>query len=389
MDPSAYGAAAPTGTSMTDDSPTEAPSADAVAERLLGATLGAVDLLSVFLGDRLGWYRSLADDGPATAPQLAERTGTDARYAREWLEQQAVTGLLRLDTALDTALDTDGGPDARVFSIPPGTAEVLTDPHSLNLLAPVARMFGAVGAALPRLLDAYRTGGGVSWDDLGDDAREGQSDANRPWFEHRLADALAGVADLHDRLARAGARLLDVGSGGGWSSIALGRAYPGATVHGIDVDAPSVAMATGNARAAGVADRVTFSHGDAAALAEGPYDAAFAFECVHDMPRPVEVLAAVRRALAPGAPLVVMDEAVAETFAPDGDDVERLMYGYSLFVCLPDGRSTRPSAATGTVLRPSLLREYGAAAGFSELEVLPIEDFAFFRFYRLTEAGTT
>ncbi|MFD6446138.1 class I SAM-dependent methyltransferase [Promicromonospora sp. NPDC060204] len=376
MDPS-------TNTAPTDPAPTDPASAEAaaVSERLFGAVLGTVDLLSAFLGDRLGWYRSLADDGPATAPQLAERTGTDARYAREWLEQQTVTGLLRLDS--------DGAPDARVFSIPPGTAEILTNPHHLDLLAPVARMFGAVGGALPQLLDAYRTGGGVSWDDLGDDAREGQSDMNRPWFEHRLADALAGVADLHERLGRPGAQVLDVGSGGGWSSIALGRAYPGAAVHGIDIDAPSVAMATENARAAGVGDRVRFSHGDAAHLPEGGYDAAFAFECVHDMPRPVEVLAAVRQSLAPGAPLIVMDEAVAETFAPDGDDVERLMYGYSIFICLPDGRSSRPSAATGTVLRPSLLREYGAAAGFSEFEVLPIEDFGLFRFYRMKEAGTS
>ncbi|WP_020014418.1 class I SAM-dependent methyltransferase [Promicromonospora sukumoe] len=358
-----------------DTSP-DAPTAEAVAERLFGAVLGTVDLMSTFLGDRLGWYRSLADDGPATAPQLAERTGTDARYAREWLEQQTVTGLLHLDS--------DGAADERVFSIPAATAEVMTDQHSLSFLAPVGRMFGAVGPALPRLLDAYRTGAGISWAELGDHAREGQADANRPWFEHRLADALAGVTDLHERLARPGAQILDVGSGGGWSSIALGRAYPDAAVHGIDIDAPSVAMAAANARTAHVDDRVRFSHGDAAELPAELYDAAFAFECVHDMPRPVDVLAAVRRSLAPGAPLVVMDEAVAETFAPDGDELERLMYGFSLFVCLPDGRSSLPSAATGTVMRPDRLREYAQAAGFETVEVLPISDFGFFRFYRLT-----
>jgi SAM-dependent methyltransferase len=355
---------------------TDPTSGDAVAQRLFGAVLGTVDLLSIFLGDRLGWYRSLADDGPATPPQLAARTGTDARYAREWLEQQAVTGLLRLDS--------DGAADERVFSIPPGTAEVLTDQDSLNFLAPIARMFGAVGPALPRLLEAYRTGGGVSWDVLGDDAREGQADANRPWFEHQLAGALAGVDDLHGLLSRPGVRILDVGSGGGWSSIALGRAYPAATVHGIDIDQPSVSMAAENARASGVADQVRFSHGDAADLPADHYDVAFAFECVHDMPRPVEVLTAVRKSLTPGAPLIVMDEAVADAFAPDGDEVERLMYGYSIFICLPDGRSSRPSAATGTVMRPSRLREYAQAAGFHEFEVLPITDFSLFRFYRLS-----
>jgi SAM-dependent methyltransferase len=358
------------------DPSTDTASADAVAQRLFGAALGTVDLMSTFLGDRLGWYRSLAEEGPATPPQLAARTETDARYAREWLEQQAVTGLLHLDS--------DGAADERVFSIPPATAEVLTNQHSLNFLAPVGRMFGAVGPALPRLLAAYRTGDGISWDELGDHAREGQADANRPWFEHQLAEALGGVEDLHRLLERPGARVLDVGCGGGWSSIALGRAYPAAEVHGIDIDAPSVSMATENARVAGVSDQVRFSHGDAADLPADRYDVAFAFECVHDMPRPVDVLTSVRRSLVPGAPLIVMDEAVADSFAPDGDEVERLMYGFSLFICLPDGRSSSPSAATGTVLRPSRLREYAEAAGFGEFEVLAIEDFSFFRFYRLS-----
>lgn len=126
-------------------------------------------------------------------------------------------------------------------------------------------------------------------------------------------------------------------------------------------------------------------HGDAAELTPGTVDVAFAFECVHDMPRPVEVLAAVRQALVPGGPLVVMDEAVAETFAPDGDELERVMYGYSLLVCLPDGLSHPPSVGTDTVMRPSILAGYAASAGFSRCEVLPIEDFGFWRFYLLQE----
>jgi SAM-dependent methyltransferase len=334
-----------------------------------------MDLLAIYLGDRLGYYRSLAEDGPATASQLAERTGTDPRYTREWLEQQAVTSLL--------ALDPSSSPDDPVFLLPDGFRTVLTDGSSLDYLAPVARLVASVGPALPDLLEAYRNGSGVSWDDLGDDARMGQADANRPWFEHRLADALAAIPDLHDRLGRPGARVLDVGFGGGWSTIALARAYPDATFTGIDIDAPSVAMAREHVAAAGLEDRITLLHGDAGSLEGEGYDAAFAFECVHDMPRPVEVLSAVRRALAPGAPLVVMDEAVADAFAPDGDEVERLMYGYSLFVCLPDGLSSAPSVGTGTVMRASTLAAYGRDAGFATCETLPIEDFGFWRFYRL------
>lgn len=365
-------------TDSSTDSPSDGPTGDATdraAQRVLDAVLGAVDLLSIYLGDRLGWYRSLADYGPASATALAVRTGTDPRYTREWLEQQAVTSLL--------AVDPVSGSADPVFSLPDGMREVLTDTSSLAYLTPVARLVGAVGPVLPELLAAYRDGSGVSWDDLGDDARTGQADANRPWYEHRLADSLASVPDLHDRLSSPGARVLDVGCGAGWSTISLARAYPDATFTGIDIDAPSVAMALDNARAAGVDGRVSFTHADAGTLAGEEYDAAFAFECVHDMPRPVEVLTAVHAALAPGAPLVVMDEAVADEFAPDGDEVERLMYGFSLFVCLPDGLSSPPSVGTGTVMRPATLAAYGRDAGFSSCETLPIEEFGFWRFYRL------
>jgi SAM-dependent methyltransferase len=351
--------------------------ADELAERIFGALLGTVDIMAVYLGDRLGWYRSLAADGPATAPALAARTATHPRYAREWLEQQAVTGLLAVD-----APSHDG--DTRVYSIPAATAEVMTDESSLNYLAPLARMFGAVGPQLEGLLDAYRTGGGVSWDQLGTDARESQADANRPWYELQLGGAIAGVPSVHDVLSAPGATVADVGSGAGWSSIALAKAYPGATVRGFDIDAPSVAMATTNASQEGVSDRVSFTAGDAAAMPQGGFDVAFAFECVHDMPRPVEVLAAARRSLASGGFMVVMDEAVAEEFAPDGDELERVMYGFSLLVCLPDGMSGTDSVGTGTVMRPSTLRRYAEEAGFTGFEVLPIDGFGFWRFYRLS-----
>ena len=193
------------------------PTADDVAERIFAAGLGTIELLSVHLGDRLGLYRALADLGEPTAAEVAARSGVHERYAREWLEQQAVTGLL-------TARGAD---DARRFAMPDATREVLLDPTSLNYLAPLARMFAASAAKMPELLTAYRTGGGVSWDDLGPDARESQAEMNRPWFEQRLAGALAGVPAVHDVLSRPGARIADLGCGGGWSSIALARAYPG------------------------------------------------------------------------------------------------------------------------------------------------------------------
>ena len=359
---------------MTETS-TSAPSAEAVAERLLVSGLGFIDTVAVYLGDRLGWYRCLAAEGPATAADLAARTSTQPRYAREWLEQQAVSGWLEVTA--------DPDPEQRRFALASATAEVLTDPGSLNYLAPLTRIFAAAAGVLPELLDAYRSGGGVSWERLGADAREGQAAMNRPWYEQLLAPALARCPEVHDPLAVPGAVIADIGCGAGWSTIALAQAYPEATVRGLDVDEPSIAMASENASQAGLSDRLTFSHVDAVSMPERAFDAVFAFECIHDMPRPVEVLRAARASLVEGGFVVVMDEAVANDFAPDGDEVERLMYGFSLLVCLPDGLSDRASVGTGTVMRRSTLERYAADAGFRSVKVMPTGEFGLWRFYLL------
>ena len=185
-------------------------------------------------------------------------------------------------------------------------------------------------------------------------------------------------------LSRPGARIADVGCGHGWSTIELARAYPNAKVEGFDVDAPSIEAARHHAAEAGVADRVRFHLVRGEGLTETDvFDAAFIFEALHDMPRPVEVLEAIRRAARTDGEVVIMDEAVASEFAPDGDDVERIMYGYSILICLPDSLSTPGSVGTGTVMRQSTLERYAKEAGFSGIEELPIEGFASFRFTRL------
>jgi SAM-dependent methyltransferase len=345
-------------------------SADALTERLFTAALGSFDLAGVYLGDRLGWYASLATDGPANADELASRTETDARYAREWLEQQAVTGILELDA------------DDR-FRLPVAHAQVLADPESLNLMAPIARMMTAAFGRLPALVEAYRSGQGVGWEEYGDDMRDGQAQFNRPAFTHLLGQQwLPAIADLHARLQQDPPALVaDIGCGEGWSTLAMARAYPNARFMGIDLDAPSIVAARRHAEASGMEGRVEFQHADAAGFGE-PLDAAIIIEALHDMANPVPVLRALREGLRPDGTVIVVDERVAETFSAPGDEVERFMYGWSITTCLPDGRSRQPSVATGTVMRPATLRMYATEAGFGSVEVLPIEN-DFFRFYQL------
>lgn len=343
------------------------------AERLFVQLLGGMEILAVYVGDRLGLYRSLAES-PLTSDELVAQTGMHPRYAREWLEQQAVSGILTVDQS---------AAEPR-FALPAAHAEVLTDSHSLSYTAPSARMLVAAASRMPELLHSYRYGGGVGWSEFGSDAHEAQGDVNRPWFESALGPALVGVPEVHDILSRPGARIADVGCGHGWSTIALARAYPSATVEGIDVDEPSLAAA--RTHAAGVSS-VSFRLADGVDLAapgDGPFDACFVFEALHDMPRPVEVLRAMRASVRPDGAVIVMDEAVADAFAADGDEVERIMYMYSLLLCLPDSLSALGSVGTGTVMRASTLERYARDAGFSGLEVLPIDGFAAFRFYRLT-----
>ncbi|NED60552.1 SAM-dependent methyltransferase, partial [Streptomyces sp. SID10244] len=207
-------------------------SADEFAERLFSSALATAETMSVYLGDRLGWYSALVERGPLTSDELAEHSGTNARYAQEWLEMQAAFSILDADLTADPVR----------FSISPGVAEVLTDRSSLSFLGTVPQMFAASFSHLPELLEAYRTGGGVSWERLGVDARESQAGMNRPWFDRQLAPALAGVGHLHGRLSRPGARIADIGFGGGHSTVALANAYPEATLVGLDIDAESVAM---------------------------------------------------------------------------------------------------------------------------------------------------
>ena len=349
----------------------------AFSDKVFHAALGTMETFNLYLGDRLGWFDALAE-APATAAELAERTKTQPRYAIEWLELMAVYGNV---TVLD---DAAGDRLQRRYALPPGAAEVLTDRHSLNYLGALPQIFAAVGAKLDKLLEAYRNGGGDGWAELGDNARDSQAALNRPWFESALAPALASVPELNAVLQRPNARIADIGCGAGWSTIALARAYPTAAVLGVDIDEPSIRAAKANAEAAGIADRVRFTVGDAAGLAElGPFDAGFAFECLHDMPRPVEVLAAIHDAVRSDGLVVIMDEAVADDFFTPGDQLEQVMYGYSTLICLPDGLSSTPSEGTGTVMRRSVLTDYATRAGFSSVDVLPIEDFAFWRFYRL------
>ena len=151
--------------------PQETP--DALVARIFEASLGMFEVMAVYLGDRLGLYGALRDGGPATAPELASRAGIDARYGREWVEHQAVAGILEVDNVA-------AAPDERRYTLPDAHVDPLLNPDSPYSIAPLARSLVASATVMPQLLKAYRTGGGVEWSDYGADMIEAQGDFNRP-----------------------------------------------------------------------------------------------------------------------------------------------------------------------------------------------------------------
>jgi 2-polyprenyl-3-methyl-5-hydroxy-6-metoxy-1,4-benzoquinol methylase len=352
--------------------------AEALVGRLFESSMAMMEVMSVYVGDRLGLYRALRDGGPATAAQLAARAGIHPRYAREWLEQQAVSDLLDV-------VDLRASADDRRYALPEAYAEPLLDPDSPMSIAPVCRSIVALGKVIPALLEAYRTGAGVEWDVFGPDMIEAQGDFNRPWLRGSFAqELLPAIPSVHGRLSRPDARVADVACGVGWAAISIAAGYPHVRVDGFDLDPSSIELARANAAAAGVSERVTFAVRDAAdPAAAGQYDVAVVIEAIHDLARPVEVLGAIRGMLKPDGILLVADERTEPEFTAPGSSLERVYYGYSLFTCLPAAMGDPETAATGTAMRPATLRDYAEQAGFAGFHALDEPALDMLRFYVL------
>lgn len=352
---------------------------DVLAERLVGALTGAVELLTVEVGRRLGLYAALRG-GPLTPSELAKAAGIDERYAQEWAEQQAAAGFLT--AAPPPALVSSPPPPSLwSFGLAPGVAEVLLDEDG-PAYAGAATEF-ALGAALltPRVIDAFRTGEGVPYSAYGE-VRHGIAGFNRPMFDHLLTTTWLPAVPAIDAALRSSARVLDLGCGMGYSSVAMALAYPSITVRGVDLDSDSVAAAREVAASAGVADRVSFVVADAAGGLDGTFDLITIFEALHDMGDPVGVLRNARSLLRPGGSVFVADERVADMFTAPAGEVERLQYAFSVLHCLPATRAENPVVANGTILRAPTLLGWARSAGFGQPEVLDIDN-DFWRFYHL------
>lgn len=352
---------------------TQTTATEGLDERLVEAAIGTLELFSIHLGRRLGLYTAL--DRPTTAVELSSAIGIDLRYAREWLEQQAVAGFITTDPGIAEW-------DQRPYWLSDVQAATFVTADDPVHVSPLADMVVGVSAVIDQVADAYLTGAGVPYADYGRWFRDGQAGINRPAFTHDLTDSWIGaVPDIVRRLDDGG-RIVDLGCGAGWSTIALAKRFPRAVVIGVDSDRASIADAIDNGAANGSTAR--FEVVDAGAQTNGDADLVVILEALHDLAQPVEVLRAARSKLAPGGAVLVADEKVQDTFTAPGDELERMMYGWSVVHCLPAALAEEPSAAIGTVIRPDLVDSLAREAGFASVELSNI-DAGFFNLYVLRD----
>jgi SAM-dependent methyltransferase len=315
----------------------------------LGAAMAAGN---VVVGDRLGLYRALAER-PMLPAELAQSTGTAARYVDEWLGGQAAGGYVTYDPALGT------------YALTPEQAFALTDPDGA-VFAPGAFQL-ALGAlrSEPKVTESFRTGAGIGWHEHDNEVFEGCERFFRPGYAANLVEswlpALDGVVDrLH-----AGARVADIGCGHGASTELMARAYPKSSFTGSDYHEGSIAQARKRIAEAGLAGRVSFDVASAQDFTGGPYDLVTSFDCLHDMGDPLGAARHVRDLLAPGGTWMVVEPSAGGSVADNLNPVGRVYYSFSTFLCVPNALSQDGGYSLGAQAGEEPLARLAGDAGFS------------------------
>ncbi len=321
------------------------------------ATAMAAGLLLV--GDRAGLFGHLQGAGPLSAAQLAERSGVRELYVQEWLAAMAGAGYVEYDAEADR------------FTLPDEHAQFLTDPCSEYYLGGLYGSVPGLLAMAPRLAEAFRSGSGISFEDFGAGMPQTLEVMNRPVYEARLVrhwlPALPGVVQRLE----AGGRALDVGCGTGVVPLTLARAFPTATVAGIDLDRHSIEIARGYAREAGLEGRVSFNAQPVDELPEQPgWDFITTFDVMHDLTDPVAAMRRIRAALAEGGIYLMVEPKVADDLQANlGNPFARMFYGISCLHCVPQSLA-QGGLGLGACWGEKRARALAAEAGFTRFQRL-------------------
>lgn len=322
-------------------------------EPLLGKMVteagAAANASLVLLGDRLGLFRALAAEGPLSSTGLAERTGTNERYIREWLSAQAATGFIDYD------------PSSGAFSMSPEQAALLGNPESPLDMTGVFYMAAAVHADEPKLADAFRSGAGIRWENRCNCLFCGMDRSSpsgyKPFLLSAWLPALDGVVDKLER----GARVADVGCGYGGSTEMMAEAFPNSEFIGFDLHEASIAHAREhNGRA-----NLRFETARAQDYNGTDFDLVTIFDALHDMGNPVGAARYIRETLKPNGTLMLVEPLAGDKLEANFNPVGRLFYAASTAICVPASLSQEVGAALGAQAGEKRLAEVAREAGFT------------------------
>jgi len=317
----------------------------------VGATLNTA---LVVLGDKLGYYRSLADAGPSTPAQLASATGTDEHYAREWLNAQAAGGYVTYDA------------DSGTYTLPPEQANALTEPSSPAYLPGFFQIALGTAHDTDSIIAAARNQSGVGWHEHHTDVHEGCARFFRTMYNaHLVGEWLPALDGVVDKLQR-GATVADVGCGQGKSTVIMAKAFPNSTFIGSDYHEASIAAARQHAEESGVSDRVVFEVAPAQQFRGVGFDLVTTFDALHDMGDPVGASRHVREAIAPDGTWLVVEPMAGDTVSDNLNPVGRAYYGFSTLLCTPSSLAQEVGLALGTQAGPARIRDVVTAGGFTK-----------------------
>jgi len=333
-------------------SPSDHSDIEAFVGRFLTDLAAVAHAATVVLGDKLGLYRSLARRGPSTPAELAEATGCDERYLREWLCAQAASGYAHYDPATDR------------FHLDEAQATCLADESHPAFVVGGMAVVSSVHKDEEKVTERFRGGAGLGWHEHHQDLFAGTERFFRPAYAANLTSTwIPALHGVEEKLT-AGCRVADVGCGHGASSIQLALAYPDSEITGFDYHVASIEVARKRAADAGVSDRVHFEVAAADEFGEGNYDLVCVFDALHDMGDPVRVARHIHDRLAPDGTWLLVEPLAADRLEDNLDLVGRIFYSVSTLICTPASRAQPGGACLGAQAGPARLRAVTEAAGF-------------------------
>ena len=306
----------------------------------------------VYIGQKLGLYKSLAE-GAATPAELAERTSTTERYVREWLINQAASGYVDYDAATGR------------FSLTPEQAVALTDETSPYYVGGGFYVIKAMGNAVPHIEKAFKNGGGLLWGDNDPDLFIGVERFFRPGYAaHLIASWIPSLTGIEEKL-KTGGKVADIGCGHGASTVIMAQAYPNSHFWGFDNHGKSIETARQRAKEAGVSDRVTFEVANASDFPDQQFDMIAFFDCLHDMGDPVGAAKRAYQTLSPTGSAMIVEPMAGNTVEENFNIIGRTFSGASTLCCTANSLALG-GPALGAVAPESAIREVVVAGGFTQ-----------------------